>query len=260
MARRSSNARSQTDEPSRRTLAEAIEKAVTSVLSKLDQKSSQDLSDDDDDFESRRKTANKSKKRYITQYLPVLVHLDNLFFNVCFIYNDRKTDSPAPMPLPTLFRETKKAAKSSQSSAMAKFFTYDRDIICLPAAYNNFGTIKIPRGVEVREFLGKNGLIGKVCLASSMNEDELFDEIQSVFRVPMGHDPQFRFKVLQPTGGTSKSLTIPSLSASYHWTASALAGKNSKVPIYILAIDDLQVYDILFLHVLTPEIFMYEFD
>ena len=42
-------------------------------------------------------------------------------------------------------------------------------------------------------------------------------------------------------GGTSKSLIIPALSSSYTWTASAVAGRNSKVPIYILAKVELKV-------------------
>ena len=33
----------------------------------------------------------------------------------------------------------------------------------------------------------------------------------------------------------------PKVSESYRWTAGAVAGRNSKTPIYILAEDDLQV-------------------
>ena len=57
----------------------------------------------------------------------------------------------------------------------------------------------------------------------------------------MREDPIFPFTVLQAAGGTSKSLMIPSLSTSYRWTASAVAGKNAKVPIYTLAEADLEV-------------------
>ena len=74
-----------------------------------------------------------------------------------------------------------------------------------------------------------------------MSEERIFREICCVFSLPMNNDSLFFFKVLQPTGGKSKSLTIPSVSSTYKWTASALCGKNSKVPIYILAVDDLKV-------------------
>ena len=70
-----------------------------------------------------------------------------------------------------------------------------------------------------------------------MTEDEIFDEIRSVFHNQMNTNPFFQFEILQATGGTSKSLTIPAVSK---WTASAIAGKNAKVPIYILAKDNLQ--------------------
>ena len=49
------------------------------------------------------------------------------------------------------------------------------------------------------------------------------------------------FTILQPSGGSSKSLSITALSSSYKWTAGAVAGKNSKMPIYILAEDPLEV-------------------
>ena len=66
-------------------------------------------------------------------------------------------------------------------------------------------------------------------------------EITSVFKEPMGEDSLFNFKILQSTGGNSKRLMIPSVSPGYKWTASAVAGKNAKVPIYILAKDRLKV-------------------
>jgi hypothetical protein len=47
------------------------------------------------------------------------------------------------------------------------------------------------------------------------------------------HDPA--------AGGSSKSLMVPSLSASFHWSAVSVAGKNSKSPIYILAEEELEV-------------------
>ena len=63
----------------------------------------------------------------------------------------------------------------------------------------------------------------------------------SVFTTPMKNRMDFPFIVLQPSGGCSKSLSIPALSSSYQWTAGTVAGKNSKMPIYILAQDSLDV-------------------
>ena len=66
-----------------------------------------------------------------------------------------------------------------------------------------------------------------------MSQDEIFDEIRRVFSGPMKGDSTFRFEVLQPTGGSSKSLTVPALSSSYEWTASSILPKNAKVSLYI---------------------------
>ena len=99
-------------------------------------------------------------------------------------------------------------------------------------------TVPIPRSKEMRDILAKNGLIGKVRLLSSMKEKDIMKEIRSVFEVPMRGKEDFPF---QPSGGNSKSMSIPALSSSFQWTASAVAGKNSKTPIYILAQDDLEV-------------------
>lgn len=68
-----------------------------------------------------------------------------------------------------------------------------------------------------------------------MSEEEIFDEIRSVFRVPMGENSSFSFDVLQPTGGKRKELIIPALSSSYKWTASSIVPKNAKSPLYIIA-------------------------
>lgn len=107
--------------------------------------------------------------------------------------------------------------------------TYNRDIICLPKSnQGKNGDIKIPRGREVRDMLSRNGLIGKIRLSCAMTETEIMDEIRSVFAAAMNDDPDFPFAILQPAGGCSKSLTIPPVSSSYKWTASAVAGKNSK--------------------------------
>lgn len=74
-----------------------------------------------------------------------------------------------------------------------------------------------------------------------MKEGDIFREIRSVFRVPMGNSKTFPFVILQPSGGDSRSLIVPELSDSFRWSASAVAGRNSKVPIYVLALDELEV-------------------
>ena len=142
------------------------------------------------------------------------------------------------LPSPYL---TKKAQRSKRRLE-PKAIVYDRDIMCLPKYYgSDRSTIKIPRGAQVREFMGKNGLIRKIRLTSNMTESDIIREISSVFSVPMGGREDFSFTVLQPTGGSSKSLNMPALSSSFKWTASAISGKNNKSPIYILANDDLKV-------------------
>jgi len=130
-------------------------------------------------------------------------------------------------PLPSAFGKRVRGGKSKAPVPPSKRCRFERDIVCLPKAY--------------RSLLASNGLMGKIVLDSSMTEEEIMREIRSVFRKPMGFNTNFCFKVLQPAGGGSKTLTIPSLSPSYQWTASAVAGKNAKSPIYIMAVDDLQV-------------------
>ena len=104
-----------------------------------------------------------------------------------------------------------------------------------------FGRIRIPRNKKDREYLVANKLVGKIQLQSDMSEAQIFNEIRSVFRSPMGCDDEFSFTILQQSGGGSKLLMVPELSSSYKWTAGAVAGINSKVPIYILAEDRLMV-------------------
>ena len=118
-----------------------------------------------------------------------------------------------------------------------RVYTYDRDIVCLPQSYAG-KIIPIPRN---REVLSRAGLVGKITLSSNMSEEEIFDEIRSVFRGPMGKSSDFPFEILQSTGGNSRSLTIPAVSSNFKWTAGAVASKSSKVPIYILAQDKLKV-------------------
>lgn len=84
------------------------------------------------------------------------------------------------------------------------------------------------------------GLIGKIRLMSNMTEQEMEQEVCSVFKSPMGEREDFPFMFLQPTGLGSRSLTVPSVSSSFSWTAQQVAklGGN-KCAIYILAKDNL---------------------
>ena len=142
-------------------------------------------------------------------------------------------------PLPSQFV---KKFQENVSKPPGRIFTYDRDIVCLPKDFSNIinNIIKIPRNSQ-RESLSKDGLTGRIRLTSDMTEDELFSEIRSVFQVPMGGNDRFAFDVLQSTGGQNKTLVVPALSSSYKWTASALAPKNVKTPIYIIAREPLKV-------------------
>lgn len=121
-----------------------------------------------------------------------------------------------------------------------KLIVYERDIMCLPQSFLR-DIISIPKKKNVRHFLAANKLVGKIQLRSNMDETEIFQEIRSVFHVPMRYSEDFNFKILQSSGGDSRSLIVPELSHSYKWTAGAVAGRNAKTPIYILAEDDLQV-------------------
>ena len=82
--------------------------------------------------------------------------------------------------------------------------------------------------------------MGKIRLHSAMSEKNVMNEIRSVFSDAMDDDDDFRFDILQSSGGGSKTLTSPPKSSSFTWTAQVVAG-SSKTPIYILALDDLKV-------------------
>ena len=113
--------------------------------------------------------------------------------------------------------------------------TWDKNIVCLPREFVSSDTnaIPIPRSKK-RHLLGQYGLIGKVHLKSSMSEEDIMGEVRSTFAKPMGDNPLFPFRFLQGTGGGSKTLTIPPVSQSFHWTAAQVAGLG-QAQIYILA-------------------------
>ena len=141
------------------------------------------------------------------------------------------------------FRKLPSEFKKNVSSTVKRKcnFTYERDILLLPASYRtskNKSKVIIPRS---RDMLADNSLIGKIVLESSMSEEEIFDEIRSVFKEAMGNKSDFDFTILQHTGGKSKTLTILAVTDNYTWTAASVAGKNAKAPIYILANENLIV-------------------
>ena len=86
---------------------------------------------------------------------------------------------------------------------------YERDIICLPKFLCGRDVIEIPRKKHLRHFLAINKLVEKIQLRSNMSKFEIFHEIRSVFRMPMDDNDDFQFKILQPSGGDSRSLMMP---------------------------------------------------
>ena len=116
-------------------------------------------------------------------------------------------------PLPTMF--VHKDKRKGQGPAK-KVLTYDRNICCLPQSFTcKNGTIAIPRSYKKRTYLCAHGLVGKIHLTSDMSEDETMDEISSAFKRLFGYHTSFLSDILQTSGGSMKSLIIPSLSSSY---------------------------------------------
>ena len=112
--------------------------------------------------------------------------------------------------------------------------------MCLPSNKEQT-TSSIPylRG-KYRQKLGDYGLIGKLRISSEMSEHEVEQEIRDVFATPMWNRSDFPFFYLQPTGAGSHTLTLPSVSHSFHWTPQQVAKLGShKQPIYILAQEEL---------------------
>jgi len=131
--------------------------------------------------------------------------------------------------------------------------TYQRDIFLLPAEFkSDSGEVLIPRGGH-RSFLGRAGLIGKIQINSAMSENEVRKEFCEVFAIPMGltHEDlrsghYFPFTYLQKAGSGSRSLCLPSVTASFEWNGKQVStlGKAGTF-IYILAEAALPGYDAL---------------
>ena len=116
-----------------------------------------------------------------------------------------------------------------------KVTQYNRDIVCLPHSFGKQGlkSITIPRGKQ-RIRLAELGLQGKVTLSSDMTEEAMLDEVRSAFAEAMGHDPCFPFTFLQVSGSGTKTLAVPSLSASFRWTPQEVC-KLGRTCVYILS-------------------------
>ena len=117
-------------------------------------------------------------------------------------------------------------------------------MFCLPSSYREEGakSIPIPRGKQ-RALLANMGLQGKVTLTSHMTEEEIRSEIRSAFVEAMGINTSFPFTFLQTSGGGVKTLSAPSLSASFQWNAQEVS-KLGKTCFYILAEEKLLVEDV----------------
>ena len=156
----------------------------------------------------------------------------------CYVY--RKSQL---LPSSFLKKVANKNVPQKSKKKKSSLLTYDRDIICLTKKFaQKNGTAMIPRCKASLEYLCRNGLKGKIRLSSAMSEEEIMEEIRSVFRRSFNNQ-DFSFDILQHGGGKFKSLVVPALSSSYVWTASAVAG-TSKTPIYILAHSDIGVSNI----------------
>ena len=74
-----------------------------------------------------------------------------------------------------------------------------------------------------------------------MSEEAVQAEIRSVFCRPMQGKNDFVIQYLQPTGAGSWSLPVPSVSASFSWSARVVKLAVNKQTICILTEDDLEL-------------------
>lgn len=134
--------------------------------------------------------------------------------------------------LPSMFGKYKQT--TSGKKGKHPISTYDRDIVCLPYSYPGpNGRYAIPRK-DTRANLATQGLIGKIRLSSTMEEDEILSEVRSAFSAAMGHDPHFPFTFLQRCGPGTNALAEPSTS-SFVWTAREVIRMAGQGCIYIRA-------------------------
>ena len=148
----------------------------------------------------------------------------------------------ARVVLPSFLAKKRHQQSLQKSSKRAEATqSWDRDIVCLPKDEKKGTTaLSYPRG-KYRKWLAEQGLIGKIHLESTMTADEVQAEVRSVFTKAMCGRSDFPFCYLQPNGAGTRSLSIPSVSASFSWSAQQVVklavGKHT---IYIRADDTLQ--------------------
>jgi len=82
--------------------------------------------------------------------------------------------------------------------------TWDRDVLCIPKGGRCTGGGINFRG-RFQANLARSGLIGKLHLTSEMSDQDVEDEIRTIFRGPMLNNSSFPFLYLQSTGGGSKT-------------------------------------------------------
>ena len=98
--------------------------------------------------------------------------------------------------------------------------------------------LPIPKG-KARTSLQARGLCGKIRLHSEMSESQVLNEVRSTFQEAMCQDDNFPFCFLQTGGGGTKSLTVPTASSSFTWTAKEVAKLSGQGCLYIQAQADL---------------------
>ena len=82
--------------------------------------------------------------------------------------------------------------------------------------------------------------MGNIHIVEDMAVEQVAAEVRSVFKEPMNNQSNFPFHYLQPTGSSTRTLSVPSVSSSFSWTAKQVARLgNTSGTIYILADDDL---------------------
>lgn len=141
--------------------------------------------------------------------------------------------------LPSFLRKRKAVSSSEKNTGKRSksMQVLDRDIICIPDS-KSCQKIPYPRG-KYRSQLGEDGVIGKIRLISTMTE------VRSVFQEAMSNRSDFPFVFLQPTGKGARTLTKPSVSNSFCWTAQQVAKLGGhKSPIYILAKEKLTLPEV----------------
>ena len=83
----------------------------------------------------------------------------------------------------------------------------------------NRGAVKYPRG----KYRARLGTREKIHIVEDMTVEQVATEVRSVFKGPMNNRNDFPFQYLQWTGSGSRTLSVPSVSSSFNWTAKQVA-------------------------------------